>query len=567
MTFGKTLVSRRRALRSAGAASSALMLAACGGNTSNNGTRNTATNGTPSSGSSTGSAKSTPGQATPAPQRGGIIHVPTPQEPPDFDGTTQYTVPIHNNMAQAYNRLLRWNWGPGVEASSTEIKSELASSWEQSDPTTVVLHLVNNAKFHDIAPVSGRTLTSEDVQATFSRIMSPDLHSQLAGKFNGYLDHIETPDPQTAVIKLSKPYAELFNALAFHYTWIIPKELSTGSALKTQMIGTGPFVLDNWKKGERISFKRNPAYWEEGKPAVDGIDRILMSDAGAIVSAFAAGQLDFIDPQATNLDPETIQSLKSKVPGSTTQEDYPWATRRLQITPTRPPLDDPRVRLAILKLVDQQQIIDVVYQKGAFVGSLPWMFGPFGLPEADAKSLLKVDVAGAKQLLSAAAFDFNQELEIAVTPQYGPQYNSTAQLIQQQLQKAGIKTKINTYQYAEYLARWKPPFDKNQLAVAPLTGNSPDLLYTAYNPKGDYYFQLVADQKLINMTEQQRTILDTNQRAQFTKDVQKYLLTENVIDVPLGLPLGTVIKRPNLQSFYYTNTFGAPSVRDAWLRS
>ena len=551
MKLAKTVQTRRRFLGTASAASLGAAFIACGGGGDD--------------ASPIGDPSVTGSQAPRTPKSGGIIHVPTNTEPPNLDGTTQYTVSIHSNMAQVYNRVVRWNWGPGILPTSTEIAPELGASWEQPDDTTIVFHLQPNVRFQNVAPVNGRAFSSADIKATFGRILDPALHSQLAGKWTGYLESVDTPDPSTATFKLSKPYAEFFNALAFHYSWIVPEELAAGDALKTQMIGTGPFMLNEYKKGDRITFKKNPDYWEPGKPYVDGLERILITDPGAMISSFSAGQLDLTDPNAGALDPDTIASLKSKVSGSRSEEDYPWATRRLQVTATKPPLNDPRVRLAILKLIDQKQIIDVAYQNGAFVGPLPWMFGDFGLPEAEAKKLMTVSVSEAKKLLDAAAYDYDQTLEISITPQYGAQYKSTAELVQQQLQKAGIKTKIESYQYAEYLARWKPPFDKNQLAVAPLTGNSPDLMFTAYNPKGDYYFAPVTDEKLIAMTEKQRTLIKPEERAAFTQDIQRYLLQENVVDIPLGLPRTDGIVGPSLQEFYYTNTFGLPSLRDAWL--
>ncbi|MGE3596202.1 MAG: ABC transporter substrate-binding protein, partial [Dehalococcoidia bacterium] len=466
---------------------------------------------------------------------------------------------IHRAVGLVYNRLLKWNWGPETAPSSTDIVPDLVESFEQPDETTTVFTFRNNVSWQNRPPVNGRAFGASDVKATFDRILSPELKSQLAGRFAGELASLEASDDRTVVTKLTQPYAEFLHSLAFHFYWIVPRELIETDQLKSNPVGTGPFIMERWDKGQKIVFQRNPTYWKQGKPHLDGVEYLLIRDNAATLSSFASGQVDSI----SDVDAENLTAIKAQIRGAQVQEFATWVTRRLQVTPTRPPLNDPRVRLAILKMVDQQQVNDLVSRGGSFVGPLPHQWGDYGLPEDQARQLLKVDLAEAKKLLDAAGYDYEQTLEMSWNQGYGKWYESAALILQQQLEKGGVKTRITSYPQAEYLARWRPPFDKNQLTPAPLTGNSPELLYTAYNPRGEYYFQPVDDQRLLDMIERQRRILDTEERAKYVIDIQRYLLTENIIDIPLGLPALAEVVQPKVRNYFFHLTFGAPYLEDA----
>lgn len=510
-----------------------------------------------------GGTNASPGtqpQASATPALGGTLRLPVLAEPPHLDPSLSYNATIHRTSALIYNRLVRWNWGPGVNPASTDVVGDLAASWETPNDTTYVFKLNPGIKFQAKAPVNGRALTGDDIKATFERILDPANKSQLAGRFAGEVDSIEVPSPDLVRFNLKQPYAEFMNALAFHFHWILPTELFSGDQLQTNPVGTGPFEFESYQKGDRVSFKRNPTYWKTGKPYLDKVEEALITDAGARTARFAAGQLDYLE-----VDSETLAAVKRQVDDAQSTEYASWVSRRLQITPNKAPLNDPRFRLAIRHLINQQQLIDVVWRGGKVAANLPWQWGGFGLPEAECNTLLKPNIAEAKKLISASGYD-GRAIELSWNQGYGVAYESAAQIVQQQLKLGGIETRIVSYPQAEFLARWRPPWDKNELLVGPLTGNSPDLLYTAYHPKGEYYFQEVTDQKLIDMVVQQRRILNVQERERYVHDIQRYLLNENVIDVPLGLPSSYVVTSPRVQNFGFHQTFGWPFAEEAWLR-
>jgi peptide/nickel transport system substrate-binding protein len=499
---------------------------------------------------------------TEQPKQGGVLVVPVTAQPPDLDGTLFYNARIHAPISMIYNRVVKTKWGAGVPPTETEVVGDLAQGWEQPEPLTFVFKLHPNVRWQNRAPVNGRPFVAEDVQQTFSRILNPSLNSQLAGKFKGEVSAVETPNPTTVVFKLTQPYAEFLYSLAFHYYTIVPHELFAGDGLKTNPVGTGAFMLERFDKGETVVLKRNPEYWKAPKPYLESVEMRLIPTVAGQAASFVAGQIHHI----SDVTAQDLTQLTNQVKDAGVTKYATWTTRRLQLTPTRPPLNDPRVRLAIQKLIDQQQFTNVLWGSARWSGVMPVNMEPFALPEQEVREALKPDVAEAKKLLDGAGYDYNQTLELAWNQGYGTSYESMATIVQQQLMRGNVKTRITSYAQAEFLARWNPPWDKNQLAVGPLNFNgTPDGLFTAYHPAGEFYFQDVRDPRLIEMVERQRRIVNQNERVKYVQDIQRYMQTQNVIDVSMGLPEFGSITRPNVRDFHFrlTNT-AFPYMEDAW---
>jgi peptide/nickel transport system substrate-binding protein len=237
------LVARRRLLAGAAAGGlSAAFLAACGG----------------SKGSSGGGgvqdatiAPSTRVAETSQPKPGGTINLRQSANAP-LDPITNTTFTAQTLASYMYARLLKYKTGiDPTKADDYETEGDLAETVAMpGDGLTVTLKLRGNAKFHDIAPVSGRAVSSEDVKATFDQFRTGPKSSN-KGVFgteqNPLVLGVETPDARTVVFKLARPYGPFRNLVGnSNYLWIQPKEAATdGFDPGKQVIGAGPFILDS----------------------------------------------------------------------------------------------------------------------------------------------------------------------------------------------------------------------------------------------------------------------------------------------------------------------------------
>jgi len=261
----------------------------------------------------------------------------------------------------------------------------LATSWESPEPTRWVFHLREDARFHD-----GRALTSEDVVHTLETLLDPDFGAPLRSLYEP-ITRVEATDAHTVVIHLEKPYAPL---LSYLDVGIVPREADELGRLGSRPIGTGPYRLKRWDRGSKILLEANRDYWG-GPPRLDAIEIVVVPDNTARAQAFEAGDLDLIQ---SPLSPQDIRRLSAD-PRFKGHFESGAAITYFNFNTSRPPLDEPGVRRAISMLIDQETILNRIYEgsdERARSVLLPssWAFSPDVAQPA-------YDPAGAESLLGS----------------------------------------------------------------------------------------------------------------------------------------------------------------------
>jgi len=237
-----------------------------------------------------------------------------------------------------------------VELSPTlEPTPGLAESWENPEPTVWVFNLRDGATFHDGTPV-----TAADVVYTFETILDPDLASRWRSLFTP-ISEIVAADDNTVRITLSEPYAPLLSYLDIG---IVPANVVEGGTdIGFEPVGSGPFMLANWDRGSTISLEPNPNWWG-GPPSGSGIDFVVVPDNTARAQALEAGDLDLIQ---SPLSPADIQRLLTE-DGVVANVTGGLGITYLNFNTQDPLLSDPRMRQALSMLVDQDTIVNVIYE-------------------------------------------------------------------------------------------------------------------------------------------------------------------------------------------------------------
>jgi peptide/nickel transport system substrate-binding protein len=278
---------------------------------------------------------------------------------------------------------------------------DLAESWTVSpDQLTYTFKLVQ-AKWHD-----GRDLTSEDVKFTIESVSS-----KYAARFKAAADliaSVSAPDPRTVVVVLKEPYGPfLFSMSAYGGCAVVPKHVFEGTnilenpASLDKPVGTGPFMLKEWRRGDRLVLERHPNYWRPNRPYLDQIVLKIIPDGGTRVLALKAGEVDysyfyFFPPSRI---PEAQADPKLQLREQAVPQDKVliWNTRRK-------PFDDPLVRQAIYRATNMPYIHKVVYQglgsvmKNHMDSRLAWAHDP-GI---DLTQMYPFNIEAAKAALEQA---------------------------------------------------------------------------------------------------------------------------------------------------------------------
>lgn len=318
-----------------------------------------------------------------------------------------------------------------------KIQPQLAESWTISpDGLTYTFKLRKGVKFHD-----GEAFDAAVAKASLDRARGADSVNPQK-RFFSTIAAIETPDPMTLVLTLSKPTGSLIYWLG----WPASVILGTKSAAdaKTHPIGTGPFKFVSWTKGDRVALAANPDYWN--KKVTLGLDKAtfrFIADPQAQAAALKSGDVDAFPEFAA---PELVDSFKddpklATVIGNTELKVVAGMNN------ARKPFDDKRVRQALMLALDRATIIDGA--RSGFGTPIGSHYTPNDRGYLDLTGVHPYDPEKARALLAEAGYPSGFSFTIKV-PQmaYAP---SSAQVMQAMFAEIGVTMTIEP---TEFPAKW-----------------------------------------------------------------------------------------------------------------
>ena len=288
-----------------------------------------------------------PARAQEAPRHGGELVFLVPAEPPSYDGHREESFALMHPAAPHYNTLLRVD---PFDRTATRIIGDLAESWSVAkDGRTYTFKLRQGVRFHD-----GSELTSRDVKASYDKIVfpPPGVVSNRAGE---YLDveSVQAPEPLTVVFRLKWPSAAFLAALASPWNWIYKADILASDVhwYETHVMGTGPFTFVEHVKGSHWIGKKNPGYWNRGRPYLDGYRAIFIQDPAAQLAAIRAERAMI---QFRGFSPPGRDTLVRALGSKLTVQESPWAcVNPIALNHERKPFDDKRVRRALTLALDR----------------------------------------------------------------------------------------------------------------------------------------------------------------------------------------------------------------------
>jgi peptide/nickel transport system substrate-binding protein len=318
----------------------------------------------------------------------------------------------------------------------------LAESWAVSDDArSITLNLRRGAKFHD-----GRPITSEDVQFSVEAVRDNHPFRTMFGPVQA----VSTPDPHTAVLRLSEPHPAIALAMTTVFLPILPKHvygdgqpLATHPRNSTNVVGSGPFRVAEFKPGEHIVLERFGDFFLKDRPRIDRLIIREYKDSASLLLAFERGEVD-INLQLT--DPRDVERAR-KMPGVTVIGDAAAGIGPLiwiAFNTKHPQLSDKRVRQAISYAVDREFIT-----KTLFNGLHKRATGPIGSASpfysADVERF-DHDMAKATQLLDAAGLKpgaNGMRFALSVDSIPGtPDLRTVSEYLKPQLAKVGIDVSV-----------------------------------------------------------------------------------------------------------------------------
>ncbi|MCS7259348.1 MAG: ABC transporter substrate-binding protein [Anaerolineae bacterium] len=457
---------------------------------------------------------------------------------PHVNASAELGIPLRS----VYDTLVYRTNAP--EEPAQQFVPGLAESWEISpDGLTYVFHLRRDVKFHDGSPFDAAA-----VKANLERIVDPATKSQKAVFLLGPFQSVEVRDTHTVAIHLSAPYAPLLDGLSQVYLGMAsPQALAQwGVDYQFHQVGTGPFRFEEYVPNDHLTIVRNEKYaWGpriHDHPGPAYLERVVFrfftDPAGRAVALQAGdvhvmGEIPPLDAKRLQQDPR-FRIIPVPIPGQ---------SLGLILNTQRPPLDDVRVRRALLFATDREEIVQAIFGGFSPAATGPLSSATFGhvaMPD----TLVRFDPPEAVRLLEEAGYmdrdgdgvreRDGQPLRLDGVLMTWGSLPEVAQLLQSQWRAIGVQLDLRTLTYPAALEVART--GEYHLIPQNYSGSDPDLLYPYYHSSSTFNWSRASDAVLDELLGRARQLSDPAARAALYAQAQERIM-ELVLLIPIRDPV------------------------------
>ncbi|MFC4350725.1 ABC transporter substrate-binding protein [Fodinicurvata halophila] len=348
-----------------------------------------------------------------------------------------------------FNGLVRIQ--PG-KANPEFIEPDLAESWESSeDGLTWTFNLREGVQCHG----EYGEFTAEDAVYSLRRAQDPDL-SAFASDLDAF-ESVEALDDYTLQIDLNEPVPSLLGMLInVHAGNMVCKDAAEemGEDFALNPIGTGPFMFSDYAEQESVTLVANPDYFR-GKPKIDRIDYRFIPETSSRDLAYEAGELDM----AYGNSDQKWYNRMNELPETTVVAMEPAELYTIHLNMTEPPLDDPKVRQAVMHAIPRDLMVEFRGEEVVRPGVSPVPQGYLGHINLDDK--YSYDPERARELLEEAGHPDGIELT-AIQTSLGTMQEAM-EIIQGQLAEAGINLELDIVEHATFHSQIRD--DRSQVVL------------------------------------------------------------------------------------------------------
>ena len=387
-----------------------------------------------------------------SPVSGGTLVMARASDVFNFDPANAPDQESISTVLEIYDRVAQF--GP-----NGQIRPDLATSWAFSkNHESVTFNLRKGVRFSDGSP-----LTAEDVVFSITRALNPK--SIYAVLWGGAVKKVTAIGALQVRVDLRRPFAPLLSTLATAQGSVVSKKAWSrlGKAAAQHPVGTGPFTLQRWDKGNQLILVPNQYYWGK-KPYLSKVIFKVVGDDNARILQLRSGTVDAID----TVPPNQVQSLRSA--GNRVEIVYGQSTLLIPMNEGVKPFQDRNVRLALSSALDREAIAKVSYFGLAKPALSPLPSGSlFYQPNWG----VKYDLTKAKAYLAKSSVPNGFSFTLTV-PAGNAAFSSLAQIWAASLKQIGVTAKIVQLEATTAFDRWLQK--KYEVYLQPWANDTPDAM-------------------------------------------------------------------------------------------
>ncbi|MGB4861694.1 MAG: ABC transporter substrate-binding protein [Tepidiformaceae bacterium] len=450
-----------------------------------------------------------------------------------FDPHKTQAGPFYGHQSLIFSKLLTYQ----DQAKGIIVPDLAVAMPEQVDSQTFVFKINPNARWHDIAPLSGRAVTAEDVKFSIERQLSEDQSFVRKAQWS-VIDSVEASDLRTVTCKLKQPMAALHHLFADVHSFIVAPETAgdRNEIGENSQIGSGPFQWVEWADGRHASVRRNPNWHGGGqRPNLDGLSLVQPASTAEVEGDLRTHEVD-----AAMVGRILADRLKKAIPEltETTMGHSQFFGMRFSLV--NDPYNDLRFRTAVTIALDRRAMVDKFF--GGSGGINPWVSWPitdWALPESELTTQAgyrpgdggrEEDIREARALLDAfkAEKPVKDDLPLFVLEETEGALEFGATIRDQLVANLGLEqirvVPLPLAKLSGLLLTGEAPW-----AAAPDNGwiDLDDWVYPYFHSSGSKNSFPLRDDELTAMIDAQRVELNKDARREIGYNIQRKLLTIN----------------------------------------
>lgn len=481
-----------------------------------------------------------------APQAGGTLNVGLYAQPATFD-------PAGRSGDAGSQAVMYAVYDPLIDLQRDgSYKSALAVKIERSpDSRSWTVTLRRGVRFHD-----GTPFNSQAVAAHFRRLADPQTHCTCAATVQA-ISSIETPADDRVVFKLASGWASFAaQVLGASFAFIpSPAAVAAGAAdYGIRPVGTGPFKLVEFTRGDRIVVERNPGYWRAGLPYLDRIVFRPLPDEQTRLQSLRAGDIDLMQ----TINP--LQAGQARAAGLQARINAGLGSQMIALQTAREPFNDARVRRALALAINRDALVKVMTNGMCRPGQ-----GPLGedSPYDGNAPWPGYDPGSARQLLAAYGKPVAFELLAPATPDG----RKLAEVLAQMWRAVGVQATLVTADLPQIVDR---VLVKKNFAAAIWVAQEypdPDGLFEGFHSRGRFNYMSYSNPQVDALLELARVNADPQVRLESYQQVNR-ILAQDAPAIFLMRKVGALIHKPAVQNVPAAEWVGVQIFRstEIWLR-
>jgi peptide/nickel transport system substrate-binding protein len=462
-----------------------------------------------------------------AQKSGGILRVYHRDSPASMSIHEENTNSTSFPMMGVFNNLVVFDQHIAQSGMAT-IRPDLAESWSWSDDgKALTFKLHPGVKWHD-----GKPFTAADVKCTFDLLTGQASERFRLNARKSWWNNVESVTANgeyEAVFHLRRPQPALLLLLASGYTPIYPCHVSP-EQMRTHPIGTGPFKFVEYKPNQYIKLVRNPDYWKQGRPYLDGIEYTIIPNRSTAILAFIAGKFDMTFPSEVQIP--MLKDIHEQAPRAICEVTPVNASVNLLVNRDKPPFDNPDLRRAMALALDRKTFIDIITGGQGDIGGAmqPLPAGIWGMPADLLRTIpgydpdVSANRATAREIMKKLGYGPDQHLAIKVSIRNIPIFRDPGIILIDQLKEIWIDGELDPIE----TANWTPKVTRKDYQVGlNITAGGVDdpdqQFFENYACGSDRNYSGYCNKDLDKLFEQQSIMTDQERRRSLVWQIDKQL--------------------------------------------